>query len=100
MSGSETQQSTDRIIDAAMKAAESQGWTSLTLYDIADEAKMPLDAFYEAVGSKQAILTLFSRRVDKASWGTLNEIRQTLCETGCLNSFSRVLMRCCLTGEA
>ena len=66
MPKSKTEKSLNSVIDAAMKAAETQGWATVTLYDVAKLASIPLDELYEAVGSKQQILNAFARRVDKA----------------------------------
>jgi AcrR family transcriptional regulator len=66
MPKSKAEKSLDSVIDAAMKAAETQGWATVTLYDIAQFASVPLDELYETVGSKQQILNAFARRVDKA----------------------------------
>ena len=66
MSTAKSQNSLDLIIDTAMKAAETQGWASLTLYDIAHQSGVPLEQLYEIVRSKQDILSQFSKRVDRA----------------------------------
>jgi AcrR family transcriptional regulator len=57
----------DRVIDAALGLAESRGWRSVTLADIAAEAKLSLADLYALFPSKSAILTAFVRRVDRAT---------------------------------
>jgi AcrR family transcriptional regulator len=53
-----------RLIDAALKLAESEGWRRTGLAAIAAEAGMPLHEAYALHRSKQAILHAFQRRID------------------------------------
>src|SRR5712691_3195068 len=56
----------DRIIDAALRLIEQQGWRRLSLAAIAAEAGVPIVSLYRAFPSKAAILRGFSRRIDEA----------------------------------
>ena len=55
----------DKILDAALRLAESRRWSEITLRDIAGEAGLSLAALSEAVPSRAAILGLLSRRIDQ-----------------------------------
>ncbi len=56
----------DKIIDAALKLAESKGWSDLKLSAIAEEAKLPLSKIAEEFASKADILAAFMARTDAA----------------------------------
>src|SRR5260370_15019627 len=60
----------DRIIDAALRLIEQQGWRRLSLAAIATEADVPILTLYRAFPSKPAILCAFSRRIDEAVLAT------------------------------
>ena len=60
----------DRIIDAALRLIEQQGWRRLSLAAIATEADVPILTLYRAFPSKPAILCGFSRRIDEAVLAT------------------------------
>ncbi len=53
------------LVDAALAAAAERGWRSLSLTDIAAEAKLPLSKVYPVFRSKQAILDALVRQVDE-----------------------------------
>ena len=55
-----------RLIDAALKLAASQGWRRTGLAAIATEAGLPLHEAYALHRSKQAILRAFMHRIDSA----------------------------------
>ncbi|MFQ5786248.1 MAG: TetR family transcriptional regulator [Alphaproteobacteria bacterium] len=55
----------DRIIEAALGLAATQGWRDTTLADIAAAAKLPLAEVHRNFASKAAILAAFSRRIDE-----------------------------------
>lgn len=59
--------SEDRVIDAALKLAASQGWHGLSLADIAAEAGLPLAGLYALFPSKGAIVDGFARRIERAT---------------------------------
>lgn len=54
----------DKIIDAALKLALTQGWRDLALADIAAEAKIGLPELADIFHSKAEILAAFARRID------------------------------------
>lgn len=56
----------DRIIAAALRLVESQGWRDLSLGEIAGEAGIPLASLRAEFQSKGQILAAFSRAVDQA----------------------------------
>ncbi|HZB91946.1 MAG TPA: hypothetical protein VE397_10920 [Stellaceae bacterium] len=60
----------DRLVDAALRLAERQGWRRTGLGDIAAEAGLPLLEAYDACPSKLALLARFHRRIDRAALGT------------------------------
>jgi AcrR family transcriptional regulator len=53
-----------KIIDAALRLAESDGWNGLSLDRIANGAGVPLTEFRNEFSSKSDILAAFSRLVD------------------------------------
>lgn len=57
----------DRLVDAALRLAERQGWRRTGLGEIAAEAGLPLDEAYIACPSKLALLARFHRRIDRAA---------------------------------
>jgi AcrR family transcriptional regulator len=57
----------DRLVDAALRLAERQGWRRTGLGEIAAEAGLPLDEAYTACPSKLALLARFHRRIDRAA---------------------------------
>src|SRR4051812_34429667 len=57
----------DRVIDSALCLAESRGWRSITLADIASEAGVSLAQLYGLFPSKGAVLSAYIRRVDRAT---------------------------------
>jgi AcrR family transcriptional regulator len=54
------------IIDAALRLASQRSWRSLSLAEIAAEAKVGVLALHELFRSKTAILAAFQRRIDAA----------------------------------
>jgi ubiquinone biosynthesis protein COQ9 len=56
----------DRIIAAALRLAEKQGWRDLSLGEVAGEAGIPLVEMRKDFQSKGQILAAFSRSVDQA----------------------------------
>src|SRR5262245_21775410 len=57
----------DRVIDAALALAASQGWNAASLGDIAAHAGISTSGLYALFPSKSAILDAFMRRNDRAS---------------------------------
>jgi AcrR family transcriptional regulator len=57
----------DRLVDAALRLAERQGWRRTGLAEIAAEAGLSLAEAYAACPSKPAILAEFHRRIDRAA---------------------------------
>ena len=53
-----------QIIEAALSLAEAEGWSDVSLGDIAAEAKLPLSVVYPLFPSKQAVLNGFSQMID------------------------------------
>jgi ubiquinone biosynthesis protein COQ9 len=56
----------DRIINAALRLAETRGWRDLSLGEIAAAAALPLVELRKEFQSKGQILAAFSRAVDQA----------------------------------
>lgn len=56
----------DRVVDAALGLAATQGWRDTTLDDIATESGVSLSDVRRQVGGKTEILLALSRRVDAA----------------------------------
>src|ERR1700728_2289061 len=59
----------DRLIDAALALAASQGWRRTGLAEIAAEAGLKLHEAYAIHRSKGSILRAFGRRVDREVLG-------------------------------
>jgi len=57
----------DRMVDAALRLAERQGWRRTGLAEIAQEAGLPLDEAYAACPSKLGLIVRFHRRIDRAA---------------------------------
>lgn len=57
----------DRLVDAALRLAERQGWHRTGLAEIAAEAGVSLVDAYAACPSKLALLAAFRRRIDRAA---------------------------------
>ena len=53
-----------RIITSTLKLADAQGWRSVTLEEIAADAKVTMDELYALFPNKIAILSGFNRRID------------------------------------
>ena len=53
-----------RIINSAMKLSEAEGWASISLDDIASDAKVARGDLYAMFPTKTAILSGFTRRID------------------------------------
>ena len=56
----------DGIVVAALKLAADQGWSSLTLAEVANRAGVPVGAVYEAFPDKAALLDGLGRMIDRA----------------------------------
>ncbi len=54
----------DKIIDSALRLAVEEGWTRISLSDVAQQAKVPLSDLHGQFSGKRAILSAFSRRTD------------------------------------
>ncbi len=54
----------DKIIDAALLLAAEEGWSRVSLSDVAQRAKVPLADLHGTFSGKRAILAAFSRRTD------------------------------------
>jgi ubiquinone biosynthesis protein COQ9 len=55
-----------KIIRTTLRLAESKGWQDLSLFEIADEAKVPLADVHKEFRSKSGILRAFASAVDEA----------------------------------
>lgn len=55
---------TDKVVDAAMALAAERGWRSLSLADIAERARVPLNELVDELPGRAAILDAYIRRVD------------------------------------
>jgi AcrR family transcriptional regulator len=56
----------DRIIDAALSLAAVQGWETCSIRDIAEEADISLEKFYDHFDEKSDVLIAYGRRIDRA----------------------------------
>lgn len=56
----------DRLIDAMLALAETEGWRGLTVAAIARDAGVPLADLHPRYNSRVAVLAAFVRRIDKA----------------------------------
>lgn len=63
----------DRLVDAALRLAERQGWRRTGLAEIAAEAGLPLDEAYAACRSKLGLLARFHRRIDRVALAGADE---------------------------
>lgn len=55
----------ERIIDAALHLAEIQGWDMTTVRDIALEAGVELEEFYQHYTGREEIIAAYGRRLDR-----------------------------------
>ena len=62
-----------RIIDAALKLSAAQGWSGLSLTEIASEAGLSISDIFDEVQDKTDILVLFGRQVDKRVLDAIGE---------------------------
>ena len=53
-----------KLIDAALKLAETRSWADISLLEIADAAHLPLDEVRRAFGSRSQLLAAFMRMID------------------------------------
>ncbi len=56
----------DRIIDGALSLAAVQGWESCSVRDIAGEAEVTLEEFYEHFDDRTDVIAAYGRRLDRA----------------------------------
>jgi len=54
----------DKIIDSALRLAAEEGWSNLTLSDVAQQANVSLSDLHGQFSGKRSILSAFSRRTD------------------------------------
>jgi len=80
----------DRILDAALELAASDGWTQLTLRQIAAAAGVSLAQFYRCYPSKPAVLAAFLARIDEAMAAPVGE---ALTEDSARDRLFDVIMR-------
>lgn len=64
----------DAIIDAALGLAAVQGWDTCTVRDIAQEAGIGLETFYDHFEEKSDVLTAYARRLDRAVLAAFAEL--------------------------
>ena len=64
----------DRVIDAALSLASIQGWESCTVRDIAEEAKVSLEEFYDHFDEKSDVLVAYGKRIDRAVLAAFAEL--------------------------
>ena len=64
----------DRIIDAALTLATVQGWETCTVRDIAEEADISLEKFYDHFDEKSDVLVAYGRRIDRAVLAAFAEL--------------------------
>lgn len=55
----------DRIIDGALSLAAVQGWESCSVRDIAGEAGVSLEDFYEHFDDRADVVSAYGRRLDR-----------------------------------
>jgi AcrR family transcriptional regulator len=55
----------DRIIDGALALAAVQGWESCSVRDIATEADVSLEEFYEHFDDRGDVISAYGRRLDR-----------------------------------
>ncbi len=53
------------LLKAAMALSAERGWPRVTLFDIAERAKMPFSELYKLAPSKHAVIALFRRHIDQ-----------------------------------
>ena len=80
----------DRILDAALELAASDGWTRLTLGRIAAAAGVSLAELYRHYPSKPAVLAAFVARIDEAMAAPVGE---ALTEESARDRLFDVIMR-------
>ena len=54
----------DKIIDSALRLAAEEGWSRVSLSDVAQQANVPLSDLHGQFAGKRSILAAFSRRTD------------------------------------
>ncbi len=55
----------DRIIDGALALAAVQGWESCSVRDIAGEAEVSLEEFYDHFDDRADVVSAYGRRLDR-----------------------------------
>lgn len=60
----------DRAVDALLALAQERAWAAISLRDLAERAGMSLAELFEAAESKDAIVGLLSRRLDRGALAT------------------------------
>ena len=66
-SGGPSDGARDRVIDAALRLAETRSWSRLSLTEIAEEAGLSLADLHRHFASKNEILESFFRSIDQAT---------------------------------
>lgn len=54
----------DKIIDSALRLTAEEGWSRVSLSDVAQQASVPLSDLHGQFSGKRSILSAFSRRTD------------------------------------
>ncbi len=62
------------IIDAALRLAAVQGWEACTVRDIAQEAGLSLEEFYDHFDERGDIIVGYARRIDRAVLAAFAEL--------------------------
>lgn len=67
-----------KLVIAACKAIETDGWTNLNLADVARKAKIPLATLYDMCPTKAALLPLIGKDVDLRFLENVSGIDETM----------------------
>ena len=68
----------EKLVTAACKAIEKDGWTDLNLADVARKAKIPLSTVYDICPTKAALLPLIGKDIDLRFLENVPEIDETM----------------------
>jgi AcrR family transcriptional regulator len=85
-----TEETRNRIIDAAMELAVERPWTEITLAAIAEKAEITLAELHQHVSERDEILKLLARRVDEQ---VLASLEKEPLEGGAVDRLFELIMR-------
>lgn len=63
----------EKLVDAALKLAKTKPWVTITLQEIADNAKVDLADFRDYFEDKTDILVCYGRRIDRKTLASLGK---------------------------